>query len=928
MNDVASLLLWSLGRTTLWLAAATLVTAFVLRIARPTWPAAHRLAWLVVLLVGWSFIRLPVAVPWYEAQQPEPTAIVEIAPSELLVDRELPVVAIAPITAEPSDEIVSTTPVASASAPIAQPPVATKKIDWPVVLLGTWALGAAALVAAWGVGYLLFARSLRARVPVGEVHQAEWRELLAAAGVWREIPLSMTESFGPLLCRLPRGFEIIVPESLWRELNARERTAILRHELAHYLRGDIWTSLVARVLALPHWFNPAAWWAARQFDEAAEWACDRAAAGDDATTDYANALVRLGQVSPQATFYGTAARGRSLASRIRRVLAGPSRQDSLMKKASLVAITLGLVAASVVQIELVAQQPVGEEKKPAEENRGAEEAADDKPADEAEEVKPAEGQASPTGPTAAPYLRLLQSKAATTDDATDQDKSKSTVYQAAVKKVERMASEARAAYKANLAAFEAETVTMDSVYDWSLRWMRAEQFPAPNDKLNVAAIRAHLVRMLDLQRKIAALYKLNTRGGEEKELRAVNFYVAEAERWLHAVEALADSGGNSSSSAPAAEATRVVDLKITISEIEQEISKAEIDVSLAEELLATANAAEERNPGAISKSETRRLLADYQKSKLQLEYLRKRLALHRDKLKLLSSEPENQPVLRESAVSKPTKSDPINRDPTVAGKSVRYEGKDFESWAEELRNDLSPERRAEAIRALAAFGAYGYGPQAAELIIKAALPKWINARDRSVSKLGVAARAAFLEIPAKDTLPLLVNSLKSETTDERMFALFVLPDTPRTRNETAQLLIPMLKDPAAEVRQSAASQLIHRESSSPELVALLREWLASDDSDQVSLAAQTIAGFVASEAKSSPKSSPYMKMLDELLPDLLRAMERPEPYGPRVEQWLVSRLTSNALTHLFETIKSTKTELGPRSLRFFETRLGKKLETK
>ena len=152
------------------------------------------------------------------------------------------------------------------------------------------------------------------------------------------------------------GYELFVPGPLWQELNATEHTAILRHELASLERSDVWKSLAVRVLALPHWFNPFAWWAVRRFDEAAEWACDRAASGDHATTTYARALVRLGEVAGRHASYSPAARGRPLAARIRRLLAGRLREDSSIKKALLLAACTGFALAALVRVELVARE--------------------------------------------------------------------------------------------------------------------------------------------------------------------------------------------------------------------------------------------------------------------------------------------------------------------------------------------------------------------------------------------------------------------------------------------------------------------------------------------------------------------------------------------------------------------------------------------
>ena len=154
-----------------------------------------------------------------------------------------------------------------------------------------------AILCTWLAGYMRFVRRLPLGQAADDAWLAEWRELLAARGIVRTIPMRVTAEAGPMLCRLPRGYELVVPASLWQALSPNERACILRHELAHLERGDVWKSLAVRLLALPHWCNPAAWWAVRHFDEAAEWACDRAAAGDEPAAAYAKALLRLGEAT-------------------------------------------------------------------------------------------------------------------------------------------------------------------------------------------------------------------------------------------------------------------------------------------------------------------------------------------------------------------------------------------------------------------------------------------------------------------------------------------------------------------------------------------------------------------------------------------------------------------------------------------------------
>jgi hypothetical protein len=65
MSEAANDLLLVLARTTLSLSAAGLVTWLLLWLARPRSPTIHRTAWLLVLLQGWLWLRVPVTVPYY-----------------------------------------------------------------------------------------------------------------------------------------------------------------------------------------------------------------------------------------------------------------------------------------------------------------------------------------------------------------------------------------------------------------------------------------------------------------------------------------------------------------------------------------------------------------------------------------------------------------------------------------------------------------------------------------------------------------------------------------------------------------------------------------------------------------------------------------------------------------------------------------------
>ena len=166
------------------------------------------------------------------------------------------------------------------------------------------------------------------------------------------IPLRITNDTGPVLVWRPRGAEVLVPRELWASLPSPQRMAILRHELAHFRRGDLWKGALIRLLALVHWFNPLAWWVVRNLEECAEWLCDDAASGADhaAATEYAEVLLRLGQQPRNLGVWATAMRGGRLHRRICRVLIAVAQGAIDHEKIFAVAIPLVLLAGNLIRV--------------------------------------------------------------------------------------------------------------------------------------------------------------------------------------------------------------------------------------------------------------------------------------------------------------------------------------------------------------------------------------------------------------------------------------------------------------------------------------------------------------------------------------------------------------------------------------------------
>ncbi|MBI2827314.1 MAG: hypothetical protein HYX69_21790 [Planctomycetia bacterium] len=785
MSDVAHELLGVLGRTTLALAIAAAATGAVLRWSRAASPAVHRAGWIIALLVGWAFMRLSVAVPWYDAPMvasvdpvasemasppielnPMPLPFVELhtAPTELSVPpaelSETP----APLAGEgrvrgngaeaadadptfgllPLGETLAATPgpvdappatieidptarpdeVAAGSfsdqprlggslalpdgqpgappitsdseattfIPNPQPPVPNPWRAAPVIALAIWAAGAFVLVATWLFGYARFARRLPPSRPAEEAWTNQWRELLAARGVRRPIPLRITDNLGPMLCRLPRGYELLLPAALWRELDARQRAAILRHELAHYERCDVWKSLAARVLALPHWFNPFAWWAVRRFDEAAEWACDQAAASDEYLTAYAAALVRLGEAVGRHASYSPAARGRTLAGRVRRLLALQRTEDSAMKRIVLVAAAMCLAALVLVRVELVAKEPAADGGLADIEGTGGlvDVAADSKDnaaslAEEPAADREASGQAPDAGAAG------KEKQAAKPPERSDEEK----------RVVQALVEAGRRHYQACRAAYATDTITFGEVLDASTRLRAAEQAAATNDEETAAADRAHLVRVKQLQAQVTALFEAGARGGEAEKKALADYFVAEAERRvLHGERRQKDA------------ALRTKTYTEFLSE-----STPKVEATIAKTVADTAQG-----------------IAWF-----------------------------------------------VRSDGSATAKTaLRYDGKGFAEWAAVLRTELSAKRRVEAIGALAAFAQRGYGREAGREIVEAMRgERGYKFVDTSIpdGSLLQASVLAFRAVPTADAVAVLGEALKSDDATLRLFAVALLQDS-------------------------------------------------------------------------------------------------------------------------------------------------------
>jgi beta-lactamase regulating signal transducer with metallopeptidase domain len=173
----------------------------------------------------------------------------------------------------PSGRSVIQTPVVADSTSLAASPI---RIDWTILLVGVWLLGAFIALARSTGSLLRLRRELAHAVPVTRADVLDDLAALAArAGVQAPRLLCLQALPSPIAVI---GARIVLPAWSLQTLDRAQLQAMLAHELGHIVRGDPnWKLLSAGWCALL-WFVPPAAIARRRLDDIAELACDAFAA--------------------------------------------------------------------------------------------------------------------------------------------------------------------------------------------------------------------------------------------------------------------------------------------------------------------------------------------------------------------------------------------------------------------------------------------------------------------------------------------------------------------------------------------------------------------------------------------------------------------------------------------------------------------------
>lgn len=219
--------------------------------------------------------------------------------------------------------------VATAAATPAEPPAeggGDRAVSWPIGrwLFFAWLAGALGFAGMGLAGYWRTIRRIRHRS--GECPDAIMQltgELAREAGLRNppEILLSR-EVRSPAVTGFLRA-RLLLPEDFPEGFSEIETRLILRHELAHIRRGDIFANWVLCLLQALHWFNPVVWFAFGKMRADREAACDARVLegeGADRRGDYGNALLKLqdaaGTLRWNLAFAGLCARSTGMRRRL------------------------------------------------------------------------------------------------------------------------------------------------------------------------------------------------------------------------------------------------------------------------------------------------------------------------------------------------------------------------------------------------------------------------------------------------------------------------------------------------------------------------------------------------------------------------------------------------------------------------------------
>jgi hypothetical protein len=172
--------------------------------------------------------------------------------------------------------------------------------------------------------------------------------------------------------------------------------------------------------------------------------------------------------------------------------------------------------------------------------------------------------------------------------------------------------------------------------------------------------------------------------------------------------------------------------------------------------------------------------------------------------------------------------------PSAPAATLRYDGKTFDQWKQQLQTDLSPVLRKEAMYAMREFASHGRGNEVAPVIFDLVQSFPEHSRSAQQHNLEAAASYAAMQVPPSELLPYLKAALASPGIAQRRFAIELVPYAPQA--ETTALLVSAMNDSDFQVAAYARALLASGHPDNPQLNAWLNQALQGDDFKQLALA--------------------------------------------------------------------------------------------
>lgn len=198
-----------------------------------------------------------------------------------------------PTTIIPSENdniIIQTTPIEDV---VEVNPV--KTISYTAIFSIIWLVGAAACLVVYTVAHVRFIGNIRLwNRPVTEPWAVEiFKNVKQEMGITKDIKLYRNRSVhSPILAGFFKPM-VLIPT---RNITENDLYMVLRHELQHYKRRDLWYKLVLVLTGCLHWFNPLVWFMVKRADRDLEISCDEAVVKGTSMEfrrDYCDTILRI-----------------------------------------------------------------------------------------------------------------------------------------------------------------------------------------------------------------------------------------------------------------------------------------------------------------------------------------------------------------------------------------------------------------------------------------------------------------------------------------------------------------------------------------------------------------------------------------------------------------------------------------------------------